>query len=934
MRLLELELENFRQYARAAVAFETGITAIVGANGAGKTTLVEAILWALYGANAARGTADTLRFMWSQGGTRVQVRLDFQLGARLYQVVRTDKDAVLTQIQNGVHQTLARGTRPTTEAILNLLGMTLNQFQTSFCARQKELEFMSYAPERRREEISRMLGYERITKAIDEIAQRAKQLGAEIEGLQQGLGDRELVQQQIEQTRQTLASCERDIARIEAQLITARAEYEQLAQQRREAELKKHIHDDLQNRLRQLQNQQTSIDERLEQLRTRWNQIQQARKRLQELRADLERYREVQRRLKELNELAQAEQQRAALTAAIEQLLSHIERLQSQLQQLEQKAHQLQQLEPVIQQANQIQAELSALRQQAARAAERARLENELATLQSRLDTLQQRQQQAESLQAQIAQLESQMSEREAQRDELQRQIDQLSQQWRQQRTDAESQLKLLQSRLQELQQRLDELHALGEASECPTCGQPLGDAYQRICHELEQHLRSEQDAYQCQLARCQSLEQEPELLQAYRAQLQQVMAERDSLQQQLAELRARHDQIQAELAEQPTLQRQCRELQRRIEAIPLYDPQREQALNEQLQQLQPQLELANELSIQLKEQPRLQNELEGRQDELRKLQQQLASLPEGYNPIEHETLRTEAEQLQPLYEEAIQLNTILKEEAPTREQIEQARREQEEVQAQLERTQQELQALAFSPGAYEQALERCASAEAQLRELENQLASLQATRQSHQQHLQMLEQQLQQIQEREELLKRRRGEQLLYETVRKAMQAFRTELNQRLRPMLASYATEFLTHLTGGRYTQLELDEEYRFHLMDDGMRKAVISGGEQDIVNLCMRLALARLITERAGQPLSLLILDEVFGSLDTDRRQNVLMLLNNLRDWFEQILIISHIEEINEAADRTLYVVRDERTRASTILTRTADPLSDLALTDPDA
>jgi exonuclease SbcC len=174
----------------------------------------------------------------------------------------------------------------------------------------------------------------------------------------------------------------------------------------------------------------------------------------------------------------------------------------------------------------------------------------------------------------------------------------------------------------------------------------------------------------------------------------------------------------------------------------------------------------------------------------------------------------------------------------------------------------------------------------------------------------------------------------MMHDTLREAMKAFRTELNQRLRPTLASYATEFLTHLTGGRYTQLDIDDEYRFHIVDDGMRKAVISGGEEDIVNLCMRLALARLITERAGQPLSLLILDEVFGSLDTDRRQNVLMLLNNLRDWFEQILIISHIEDINEAADRTLYVVRDERTRASRVLMRMPDTLpeeSDLLETD---
>ncbi|MCS7300863.1 MAG: hypothetical protein NZ556_04835, partial [Fimbriimonadales bacterium] len=77
------------------------------------------------------------------------------------------------------------------------------------------------------------------------------------------------------------------------------------------------------------------------------------------------------------------------------------------------------------------------------------------------------------------------------------------------------------------------------------------------------------------------------------------------------------------------------------------------------------------------------------------------------------------------------------------------------------------------------------------------------------------------------------------------------------------------------------------------------------------------ARLITERAGQPLSLLILDEVFASLDAERRQNVMELLNNLRTWFNQILVISHFEEINEAADRCLRVRRNPLTRASEIV-----------------
>ena len=54
--------------------------------------------------------------------------------------------------------------------------------------------------------------------------------------------------------------------------------------------------------------------------------------------------------------------------------------------------------------------------------------------------------------------------------------------------------------------------------------------------------------------------------------------------------------------------------------------------------------------------------------------------------------------------------------------------------------------------------------------------------------------------------------------------------------------------------------------------MPKPVISGGEEDLANLVLRLAISQMIAERAGQPLSLLVLDEVFGSLDESRRQHV--------------------------------------------------------------
>jgi exonuclease SbcC len=74
--------------------------------------------------------------------------------------------------------------------------------------------------------------------------------------------------------------------------------------------------------------------------------------------------------------------------------------------------------------------------------------------------------------------------------------------------------------------------------------------------------------------------------------------------------------------------------------------------------------------------------------------------------------------------------------------------------------------------------------------------------------------------------------------------------------------------------------------------------------------------MIAERAGQPLSVLILDEVFGSLDSQRRSGVLDLLQKLRSRFDQVLLITHVEDVREGVDHVLRVAYDERTGASVV------------------
>ncbi|MEO8625015.1 MAG: SbcC/MukB-like Walker B domain-containing protein, partial [bacterium] len=158
--------------------------------------------------------------------------------------------------------------------------------------------------------------------------------------------------------------------------------------------------------------------------------------------------------------------------------------------------------------------------------------------------------------------------------------------------------------------------------------------------------------------------------------------------------------------------------------------------------------------------------------------------------------------------------------------------------------------------------------------------------------------------------------ERRLHEELDRAYTDMRTDKNVELRPEIGEVASGFLRDLTDARYNELELDDNYNLTVYQGADPKPVISGGEEDIANLCLRLAISQMIAERAGQSFSLLILDEVFGSLDEARRQNVVELLRGLHDRFEQVIIITHIEQVREGLDRVITVRHDEETGSSVV------------------
>jgi exonuclease SbcC len=137
----------------------------------------------------------------------------------------------------------------------------------------------------------------------------------------------------------------------------------------------------------------------------------------------------------------------------------------------------------------------------------------------------------------------------------------------------------------------------------------------------------------------------------------------------------------------------------------------------------------------------------------------------------------------------------------------------------------------------------------------------------------------------------------------------FRVAVAATIRPEMEELMSGFVHLLTDGRHEAVSLDEEFNATLYESGVPVEVVSGGTEDIAALAMRLALSQMIAERAGHPLSLLILDEPFGSLDETRRGNVLALIRRLSGVFTQVVVISHVAETRDAVDHVVEFEFDE-------------------------
>ncbi|RXJ87118.1 AAA family ATPase [Arcobacter sp. CECT 8985] len=144
------------------------------------------------------------------------------------------------------------------------------------------------------------------------------------------------------------------------------------------------------------------------------------------------------------------------------------------------------------------------------------------------------------------------------------------------------------------------------------------------------------------------------------------------------------------------------------------------------------------------------------------------------------------------------------------------------------------------------------------------------------------------------------------YTKIKIALQEFKTTINSKIAPRISQIASNMYAKITKGKYQLIEVSNDFDFFIFDENKKYPIerFSGGEIDLANLVLRIAISKTLQELSGNAqISFLAFDEIFGSQDENRRLEILEAFSTIKEQYRQIFLISHESEIKEMFERVI-------------------------------
>ncbi|MBS3787847.1 SMC family ATPase [Candidatus Bipolaricaulota bacterium] len=410
-------------------------------------------------------------------------------------------------------------------------------------------------------------------------------------------------------------------------------------------------------------------------------------------------------------------------------------------------------------------------------------------------------------------------------------------------------------SDLEELQEKMENVEDLGAEGECPVCKRSLGDDYDTVIRHYNQEIdKVKEDINKLQK---ENVEVSKDLEKAIekKKKLNEVIEDLEDKNHKRTSLTDRRDDLRGRIK---NLEAVCEELEEELKEI---------------------------------------GEVDFEDGEYQEVKRELKNLEDDYHT--YKNLRAEIKRIPDVEEILSELADKLK-----------------SVKTELKKVKEQIESLDFN--------------EKEFRELKEDLKELRAkkdrvkdkyTKESKKlaelkTEINHLKEEIDREEGKREKLDGLREERLLLDRVSTYFDQFRLDLLNRIRPVLSRRASDLLEKTTDGRYSKLTIDEDYLVRVFEDGTPYPLdrFSGGETDLANLCLRVAISEFVAGRSGRPINFIVLDEVFGSQDQQRRQNILKSLRNLDDLFYQIFLITHSEEVKDRLDNVFLLSRENHDTTS--------------------
>lgn len=469
-----------------------------------------------------------------------------------------------------------------------------------------------------------------------------------------------------------------------------------------------------------------------------------------------------------------------------------------------------------------------------------------------------------------------------------------------------------LRVRMDEKKAALDKLAEAAVSAEavCPLCRQPLTPAHrEELLEQIHAEGTAMGDEFRANRGQRQILEDEIKALRLQIEMYERKLQARSQQEQVVARLRQQVEQSEEAVARLEALQSQAQHLKAKI-ADENYALAERKTLRE-----------IHKKSTALQVQRDQQAYAKDLREALRHTLAQLAEL--GYDAEAHEAAKT-------------RVQTLSTAEAAQRE-LETARLEVHGVESALKQLTGEIEAQAA----------RIAQLGETHTDLEEELAALRPQLEDMPRVAQLLHQaRMQESQARQRVGAARQNLAAL-DTLEKRLEAYQnqretlagqvvifTELREAFGvngipamiiehtlPELEREANHILQQLTDGRmHVRFETQRETKRGTVRETLDIIIsdekgtrpydnFSGGEKFRVNFAIRVALSRLLAQRAGVQLRSLFVDEGFGALDAEGRQRLVEAVKAVQRDFDLILVITHIDELRDAFPSRIQVTKTE-------------------------